>query len=205
VRLKSYETGAIKELSLKRARPTARETVSAPVTAGGLEDVTAGEHGVEWGEDLHSLLEAAMRQPAASLESLARSLTREREGHQSRVEALVASALAVQRSEIWARARASQRVLVEVPLLMQGPSGDLPPTVHRGVIDLVFREPAGWVIVDYKTDLVERGSLAALVEHYRPQVQSYADAWQALQPERVHEIGLFLTRLNDYVPLKRDP
>jgi ATP-dependent helicase/nuclease subunit A len=205
VRLKSYETGAIKELSLKRARPTARETVSAPVTAGGLEDVTAGEHGVEWGEDLHSLLEAAMRQPAASLESLARSLTREREGHQSRVEALVASALAVQRSEIWARARASQRVLVEVPLLMQGPSGDSPPTVHRGVIDLVFREPAGWVIVDYKTDLVERGSLAALVEHYRPQVQSYADAWQALQPERVHEIGLFLTRLNDYVPLKRDP
>ena len=133
-----------------------REPIAiAPLRAGQLEDVTAGEHGVEWGEDLHSLLEAAMRQPAANLESLARSLTREREGNQGRVDALVASARAVQQSEIWARARASQRVLVEVPLLMQGPSGDSLPSVHRGVIDLVFREPNGWVIVDYKTDLVE--------------------------------------------------
>jgi ATP-dependent helicase/nuclease subunit A len=123
------------------------------------------------------------------------------------VDALVASVRAVQQSEIWARARASQRVLVEVPLMMQGPvaeTGTAVPSIHRGVIDLVFREPAGWVIVDYKTDLVERGTLATLVEHYRPQVQCYADAWRALQPEPVQEVGLFFTRLNDYVTLTRE-
>jgi ATP-dependent helicase/nuclease subunit A len=184
---------------------TARQSAAADrpprTTPVHLEEVAPGEHGVEWGEDLHSLLEAAMKQSAADLEGLARSLTREREGDQSRVEALVASARAVQQSVIWKRAQVSRRVLVEVPLLMQGPSRDSLPSVHRGVIDLVFREANGWVIVDYKTDIVERSDLRSLIEHYRPQVEAYAAAWRALQPEPVHEIGLFLTRLNDYVPL----
>ena len=32
-----------------------------------IEDSLAGEHGVEWGEDMHVLLEAAMRKPDANL------------------------------------------------------------------------------------------------------------------------------------------
>ena len=56
---------------------------------------------------------------------------------------------------------ASQQRLVEVPfhtLLAPGdPSkGDI-PTLLRGVIDLVFLEEPGWVIVDYKTDRVAPG------------------------------------------------
>jgi ATP-dependent helicase/nuclease subunit A len=207
IRQKTYVTEAIKEWSLKRARPA----VTAPLSDAGASDglkrvsrlgeVAPDEHGVEWGEDLHSLLEAAMNQPAADLESLARSLTREREGDQSRVDALVASARAVQQSVIWKRAQASQRALVEVPILMQGPSRDSLPSVHRGVIDLVFREANGWVIVDYKTDIVERSHLGNLIEHYRPQIEAYAEAWRALQPEPVHEIGLFFTQTKQYVAL----
>ena len=39
--------------------------------------VNCAPMGVEWGEDMHVLLEAAIRKPNANLESLARSLTRE--------------------------------------------------------------------------------------------------------------------------------
>ena len=165
----------------------------------------AGEHGVEWGEDLHALLEAAMRQPDADLDRLALSLTRERDGDTDRALALVMSVRAVQRSTIWKRALASQRVLVEVPLMMQVVAEEASSgcsTIRRGVIDLAFRETNGWVIVDYKTDLVAPASVAKLVDHYRPQVQSYADAWQTLVGENVHEVGLFFTRLNRYEHLK---
>ncbi len=212
MRRKTYESEALKELALARSRPAG----GIPSDAAGIvspepsiveEDAAhAGEHGVEWGEDLHALLEAAMKFPDADLTSLARSVTRERDGDPERVDALVASAKAVTQSAIWNRARASERVLVEVPLIFQDAAdeaGDPSLRVRRGVIDLVFLEPQGWVIVDYKTDLVQPGSIAKLVDHYRPQVQSYADAWQTLLEKTPHnkkvcELGLFFTRLDRY-------
>ncbi len=164
------------------------------------------EHGVEWGEDVHAMLEAAMKHPNADLMSLARSLNRERDGDSTRVNALVACVKAVAQSAIWKRTLASEHVLVEVPLIMQvAPDGAAEPplNVSRGAIDLAFLEPEGWVIVDYKTDLVEPRSIGKLVEHYRPQVLSYADAWQTLLEKtaaknKVHEVGLFFTRLSRY-------
>jgi len=73
------------------------------------------------------------------------------------------------------------------------------PTIRGGVIDLAFLEPEGWVIVDYKTDDVAEHELATLVDHYRPQVRSYAEAWQKLVPQPVHEVGLLFTRTNSYL------
>ena len=77
-------------------------------------------------------------------------------------------------------------------------AGEL-PTIRRGVIDLAFLEPKGWVIVDYKTDDVADHEVAKLVDHYRPQVRSYANAWQKLVDQQVHEVALFFTRTNCYV------
>jgi ATP-dependent helicase/nuclease subunit A len=215
LRRATYEMEAIKEVSLKRSRLPAELALPAPVAqevdqrADREEHPLAGEHGVEWGEDVHALLEAAMRDESAALESLARSLNREREGEggSDRIDALVSTVRAVQQSAIWKRARASQHLLVEVPLILQVPAGeggvDL-PSVRRGVIDLAFRESEGWVIVDYKTYLVETRLIPKLVDHYRPQVQSYADAWQALVQQPVHEMGLFFTRANRYVRLESE-
>ena len=173
-------------------------TDSAPATAG---------RGVEWGEDIHVLLETAMRRPSADLSSLARSLSREREGDfdvEDRAADLVTTVQKVMKSEIWKRAQASQRTLAEVPLTMMADGDEsrtLLPTLQRGAIDLVFFEPGGWVIVDYKTDRIEGTSVKAKVEHYRPQVESYARAWARLLRQPVKEVGLFFTQLNRYEPL----
>jgi ATP-dependent helicase/nuclease subunit A len=212
VRQPTYETEAIKEISLRRSPPWSdsdRGTPPAPdlhPDARPAEDSLAGEHGVEWGEDMHALLEAAMRGPDSNLESLARSLTREREGDEERVTALLLTVGRVRQSAIWQRARASRRFLAEVSLMTMVPenqAGIERPTVRRGVIDLAFLEAEGWVIVDYKTDQVEPRSIPKLVEHYRPQVQSYSAAWETLVGQPVHEVGLFFTYANRYERLDR--
>jgi ATP-dependent helicase/nuclease subunit A len=203
----TYETEKIKEISLIRppsfggsqqdAAP-GRDVHEAVLPAG---ETPTGEHGVEWGEDIHALLEAAMRKPDANLASLARSLSRERDRGDDRADELLASVRKIMQSAIWKRAQASPRVLAEVPLMMMSnavEAGTRPSTLRRGVIDLAFLEADEWVIVDYKTDRVEHTSLAKLVEHYRPQVQNYAHAWGSLLGQPVHEVGLFFTHPNRY-------
>ena len=46
------------------------------------------------------------------------------------------------------------------------------PNLLSRTVDLVFKEPEGWVIADYKTDKVDR-NLDALMAYYRPQVEMY--------------------------------
>jgi ATP-dependent helicase/nuclease subunit A len=210
----TFEVRAIKELAIKE-KQTDSEPKGEAITAIAQvllseepEDQQPDETGVAWGEDIHELLEAAMRGRDAGLASLARSLTRERDGvvdEDRRVQRLLECVRAVQKSEIWKRAQMSQQTLPEVPIMMMQQAAETSgarPLLLRGVIDLAFRESEGWVIVDYKTDQSNDKSLAALVEHYRPQVESYADAWTKLVGEPVHEIGLFFTRANRYERLK---
>jgi ATP-dependent helicase/nuclease subunit A len=71
----------------------------------------------------------------------------------------------------------------------------------RGVVDLVFKESDGWVIVDYKTDDREDRNLAQLKEVYRPQLELYAKIWEEAAGEAVKEIGLHFVRTNQYTRL----
>ena len=75
------------------------------------------------------------------------------------------------------------------------------PTIIRGVIDLAFLEPPGWVIVDYKTDRIAADQLPAAVEHYRPQVEIYANAWREMLNQPVSECGLYFTHVDTYSKL----
>jgi len=75
------------------------------------------------------------------------------------------------------------------------------PTILRGVIDLVFREEAGWVVVDYKTDARSQEDIPRLVEHYRGQVQTYTRVWQETTGESVVEKGLYFTHPGLYVEI----
>jgi ATP-dependent helicase/nuclease subunit A len=65
--------------------------------------------------------------------------------------------------------------------------------VLEGVIDLVFQEPDGWVVVDYKTDLGTDPLFEKRLAGYRRQVDLYADAWGSLTGDPVKERILFFT------------
>lgn len=66
-------------------------------------------------------------------------------------------------------------------------------TVLEGVIDLAFKEPDGWVIADYKTDVGTDPDFSSREETYKRQVDLYADAWEKLTGEAVKERVLFFT------------
>ena len=147
-----------------------------------------------------------MRDARVDLRGLARSCLAEQGLNPALAEKAVEVVQAVTGSDIWRRAQASSRRLVEVPfqtLLPTNPeTGDAVPTILRGVIDLVFREDAGWVVVDYKTDAHSQKEVPQLVEHYRGQVQTYGTLWQETTGEPVAEKGLYFTHPGLYVEVK---
>ena len=58
-------------------------------------------------------------------------------------------------------------------------------TVLEGIVDLLFRDDDGLVVVDYKTDAVPLSALSARVDFYRPQLAAYAAAVEAATGETV--------------------
>ena len=166
--------------------------------------VTAGEHGTEWGTAIHSLLETAMRQPSTDLRDLAYAALAEQGLEAARAEEALRTVQGVMASEFWRRAQSSEQVFVEVPFqrcLAATESAQSLPTILRGVIDLVFRELGGWVVVDYKSDASAAVDRDRLMAHYRGQLELYADSWQSMTDQPVREKAVFFTATQDYVVL----
>lgn len=183
----TYATAAAKAISL----------------SDGRRGVTSGEHGTEWGTVIHLLLETAMRNPGVDLKPLAASVLTDQGLTSDLAETAVQTVRKVMESDIWQRAMASPQRLVEVPFQTLLTPDKLSkvglPTLLRGVIDLVFLEQPGWVIVDYKTDRAAVGAVPGLTEHYAPQLRTYARVWRDLTGQEVQETGLFFTHPGCYV------
>ncbi|MNN99845.1 ATP-dependent helicase/nuclease subunit A [compost metagenome] len=71
----------------------------------------------------------------------------------------------------------------------------------RGVIDFLFEEEDGWVIVDFKTDSVTEEKLQSFIDFYRPQVQAYASEWEQTFGYKVKEAGLYFISLQKHVTI----
>jgi ATP-dependent exoDNAse (exonuclease V) beta subunit len=68
-------------------------------------------------------------------------------------------------------------------------------TIFEGVMDVVFKEGDGLVVLDFKTDLIERDDLNSRVDHYRPQVKVYSDAIKTIFGVPPNEVILFFLHL----------
>ena len=93
-------------------------------------------------------------------------------------------------SEIWREIEAADKVYTEVPFAVpvEVENGE----VLRGIIDLVYRTPEGWKIVDYKTNVTSSESeIRKLIDHYVSQVNTYAEQWQTITGEEVVEKGAY--------------
>jgi ATP-dependent helicase/nuclease subunit A len=180
-----------------------RQAAKQLTIARGKRARAAAEHGTEWGTVIHFLLQIAMARPDVDLREQARACLAENDLAAERADEALAVVRSVMRSEIWRRALASPRRLVEVPFQLPAASdGPSKTNLMVGVIDLAFRETAGWVLVDYKTDRKAGGSAAELVSRYRHQMQVYAHAWRHMVAEPVAETGLYFTRTGRYVVIE---
>ena len=187
------------------ATRTAKEAVAVsepPGQAGALlEDLPlpGPDQSADWGTAIHALLEAAALDPARDLTPLACSILDEADIDRDFAKTALRLVDRVIRSDIWTRARKAKRCLVEPPLQVLLPEGDI-PTLLKGAIDLVFEEAGGWVIVDWKTDRAP-GKEAA--DRYEPQLANYRAAWERSTGERVAETGIYFVVSDEYVVVNR--
>ncbi len=105
-------------------------------------------------------------------------------------------------SSLGKRLLSSSQILREVPFVIMRDytslGGDAEGDVLvQGVIDCCFREPDGWVLLDYKTDSFSESFRA--VEKYGKQIRLYEDALAELTGETVKESWLYLMKSGDSV------
>ncbi len=161
-----------------------------------------GERGMMWGNVIHQMLQRAMLQPAADLKEVALTQLEEQDLDAEYADAVVAIIQSVMGSDIWQRARRSEECLLETPFQLLWDQEGGHPRMVRGVIDLMFREGGGWVLVDYKTEPGEGSDLTRLAQRHLPQMRLYAEAWRRCCGAPVHESGLFFTQAGSFIRLR---
>lgn len=105
-------------------------------------------------------------------------------------------------SEIGQRLLRAERVYRELPFSYGLPIKDVYPNADeatadetvliQGVIDCLFEDENGFILIDYKTDAVYGNQLATIRERYELQIKLYAQAIEAIWQRPVHEKVLFL-------------
>ncbi len=171
--------------------------------SGDAPERKATGRGQSWGRVVHRVLEACVKKVPANLELFIENVMAEEGRVPEEKEQVLSLVKEIMQSTIWQRMLRSKKRFVEVPFSVKVENGDYDltgETVISGIIDLVFLEDDGWVIVDYKTDTVENeGELGNLVKYYTPQVGIYRKFWEEMTKEKVCEAGLFFTHVNRWV------
>lgn len=202
----SYQIYAAKDYALSAESGEEGLGVSLGKDLGSnIDNITIpdNEHGMEWGTVIHTLLQYAMDNPGTDLIRIAENIFREKELGLELVPNALSLVKSITESEIWQRALQSKQCFTEFPfqVRMDKDTGESIPIIVRGAIDLVFEDTDGWVIVDYKTDVVEGKNIKAVVDKYFPQLRIYADVWRNHVGEPVSEAGLYLSHINRYVKI----
>ena len=145
----TYELATVSGLAKDSAK-TAGQDVS-PIETFPSSPLLPVSGGYEWGSVVHQMLAAAGDgNNEQALAQLARDQLIESErpvdvrGEPVELEALLALVAAVRKSQVWARAMASEERYTEMPFALHRRAAGGPPGVLEGVIDLVFREGDGW-------------------------------------------------------------
>ena len=173
---------AFRERRETRRALSSRESYSvSPVTrlvhdAGVKPSWESTGRGMSWGRVLHAMLETAMRSPDADLARIAANLLAEEERPPGELAEVLGIVEGVRASDLWARALKAKRRLVEVPFAIPEAEG----SALVGVVDLVFEEDSGWVLVDYKSDAVTETNRSGLLDFYFPQIGHYRRSWEKL-------------------------
>ena len=174
-----------------------------------LDTASDESRGEGWGRAVHEALDAAAR--GATGEALRKAcrealLAAECPLDENAQPVWLADLFAIVQkmvdSELFARARRARRMLPEVAFVARfEPEEWLEvtrlPEIVEGRIDLAFEEEDGWVIADYKTDVLAGRALRERKEQYRRQVELYARCWEKISGTRVKEKRIVFTAMPD--------
>ena len=177
------------ELIRTLSRPS--NAAATGLHAAGEDDKPEQEHVEPWrrgragtsvGRAVHAVLQSIDLSSREGLEERARAQAAA-EGIDGREAEVARLAEVAVESSIVKRAVASGRFWREVPVATPIGSGSL-----QGFIDLLFEEPDGMVVVDYKTDAVSVEDAPDAVARYRLQGGAYAHAIERVTGRPVKEV-----------------
>ncbi|MBQ9942323.1 MAG: UvrD-helicase domain-containing protein [Christensenellaceae bacterium] len=111
-------------------------------------------------------------------------------------------------SDLAWRIRRAEQVYREVPFSLLADARELgisevggEDVVVQGIIDLLFKEEDGWVIVDYKSNRARREDMGRLAKQYKVQLRLYERAVREIMGEPVKAKYLYLLRMGEYLEL----
>ena len=148
----------------------------------GDEPWRRGRAGTQVGRAVHAALQSIDLATGEGLVERARAQATA-EGIPNREADVIRLARIAVNHELVRRAVASKRLWREVPVAAPVEGGFL-----HGFIDLLFEEPDGLVVVDYKTDSVNEDRVEDAVKKYRLQGGAYAYAVSRATGKRVKEV-----------------
>jgi ATP-dependent helicase/nuclease subunit A len=155
--------------------------------------------GMAFGSVVHRALEALGNgMDMGRLEAFIRSVASEEELKDVLVPDAMETVNTVIQSDIWQRGLNAKMRYHEFSFLLSKKSDDGTDSIVKGVIDFLFEEEDGWVIVDFKTDIFEEKYEHEFVAYYKPQVLAYVEEWERFG-YRVKEAGLYFLNSNKYV------
>lgn len=158
-------------------------------SAGDKPEWSAEGKGIAFGSVVHRAIERiGCGLPESELEAAVRMLAEEERLAAEHIGEAVRVVKNVLAGELWRRSLRARRRLFEVPFLLKKDG------YVRGVIDFLFEEDDGWVIVDFKTDWIGEKPLQPFIDFYRPQVRSYAIEWERTLGYRVKETYLYFVQ-----------
>lgn len=154
--------------------------------------------GRAWGTVIHEVIEYVLKNRPHLHEKIAQLLEREQLA-ESQYEEVIAFVEEFKRSDIFTAIQSSEQFYSEMPfsLLLT----DERKNVHAsGVIDLIYKQNDGWIIVDFKTDHVkEKEDIEKLTRHYAKQLQFYKRAFEQMTNEKVVKMQLYFVTPNEVV------
>jgi ATP-dependent exoDNAse (exonuclease V) beta subunit len=166
---------------------TAADTLAPVELADTGVDKRGRPQGLRFGSLVHAVLAAvALDADEVAVLTVARTEGRLLSASAREVEAAAEAAVAALAHPVLRRAAESAKrgtCRRESPVILPGRGGEL----LEGVIDLAFREPDGWTVVDFKTD----AELAGRKARYETQVLLYVEAVRAATGEGAR--GVLLT------------
>jgi ATP-dependent helicase/nuclease subunit A len=183
-RARAQQAGSVASTQLMTATEItkAAKQDSQPAADVMVEDaatfIEARPSGKRFGTLVHALLATLPLDAAAvDVEDLAALHAKLFAAKDDERAAAAAMAISLTKHARWQAARAAaaqgKRVWREVPVSMRMP-GDpgTPPVIVDGQVDLAYETEAGWVVIDFKTDV----EIASAEDAYKQQVALYADA-----------------------------
>ena len=105
-------------------------------------------------------------------------------------------------SNIAARARDAERLLVEAPFCLNvgAREADVAASdeniIVQGVIDMCFLEDGAWVVVDYKTDRIDAKDAQEAAQKYALQLDLYAEALRRITDKKVRQKYIYFLETN---------